>query len=338
MSLAGTAGSKIASSSNSISEQIQALIAQKNLNALYQLIKGCQHRALASKIYEQLFDKALPRCWIAFLQNAHLNAILGPKELISIAHKANLAICDDNQDEMHKKFFHYVLVAIARNSAWCRMLSYRFFLDYVANSKPLLEHVIFDMEFMTHLDYVHMKMLFDLIVSSREQEIVLEYLDELLEGNSPLYAWALECVQYMFIHSPSLNIKLQKLGYDTTISKLKSAFLQNKFFALEILKDPSLYAFFGLDPQRAHQHPLLDSADYQEIIAHLGRVEPMLAYSYTLQSAASVSQEGDASVLCLSEAMVIMSFNEKGNDVNVTGGPKLPPKPSVLTKLKHTKF
>lgn len=338
MSLAGTTGSQIASPSNSILGQIQALIAQKNLGALYELIKDCRNRTLASKIYEQLFDKALPRCWIAFLQNAHLNAILGPKELITIAHKANLAICDDKREEKHKKFFHYVLVAIARNPVWCRMLSYRFFLDYVANSKPLLEHVIFDMEFMTHLDYVHMKMLFDLIAASEEQQIVLEYLDELLEGESPLYQWALECVQYMFIHSPSLNVKLHKFEYDTTISKLKSAFLQNKFFALEVLKNPSLYAFFALDPKRAQQHPLLDTVDYQEIIAHLGRVEPMLAYSYTLQSAASVSQEVDASELCLSEAMVIMSFNEIGNDVNVTGGLKPPPKSSVLTKLKNSKF
>lgn len=336
MALAGTVGLQGVTSSNSISEQVRSLIVQKQFDVLYRLIKNCWKTSYAQEIYQELFASWLPRSWLAFLQNPRLNIILEPNHLIKIISKANAAICNDKLAENYKKNYHLVLVAIARNSKWCRMLSYRFFLDFVSSSKPLLVHVIFDIEFMTHLDYVHMSKLFDLIPEGEEQSIVLEYLEDLLDSKSPLYRWALETIKYTFIHCQALDKKLQASSCEAIISKLKAAFVQDKYFAVDVLKRPHLYGFFDLIPQHAQPHPLLDINDYKEIATHLRKEEPMLAYGYALQNPAPANQQDPLS-LSLVEGMDVLSLSDS-KGTRAAKDPQSEREPAKPAKKSRTTF
>lgn len=291
MSLVGAVKFQELASSNSISAQVHSLIEEKKFNQLHELIKGCRKSSYAPEIYQAIFGHWLPRCWLTFLRNPRLNATLEPKHLIEIVGKAHSAICNEKLAQEHKKYYHLVLVAMARNAEWCRMLSYSFFLDYVSTSKPLLEHAIYDIEFMTHLDYTHMCKLFNFITEADEQNVVLEYLEDLLDNNkSSLHRWALEAAKYMFIHCQGLDKTLLASSCETMIEKLKSAFMNDKLFAVNVLKRPHLYPFFDLAALQAKQHPLLDLEDYQEIMLHLQKAEPVLALDYALQITTPIQQ------------------------------------------------
>lgn len=117
---------------------------------------------------------------------------------------------------------------------------------------PLLKHVVFDHEFMTHLDFTHISMLFNLLRSEDYQRIVLEYLDDILGNNSPRYGWALESVKLMFLSCPIAHKKIVEFECENIIIALQKAFLDNRHFALFVLKIPQLYSFFKIPSDEAY--------------------------------------------------------------------------------------
>lgn len=316
MALKGAESLQQGSKLNAILAQIHNFIAEKKFKELYAFIKDSKQASFAGAIYQVLFANWLPGCWLAFLRNPHLNTIIEQKHLIAIIGKASEAICHEHLAQENKKYYHLVLVAIARNAEWCRMLSYRFFLNYVSMSRPLMEHVIYDIEFMTHLDYVHMGMLFDQIIDPEEQNVVLEYLEELLDGKSPLHGWALESVKYMAIHCHDFNRKVQAAECETIMKMLTLAFHNDRFFASEVLKRSHLYQLFDLADQQAYLHPLLSMDDYVEIMMYLREKAPMLAYHYSLLEPSRVIQEEQSSEIIV-EGMMALSLSDRAQSVVV---------------------
>ena len=317
MSLTGTHQVQTSPSSDNTLENIKNLLMQKNFQKVRLIIASCTEEKFAAGIYNEIFPKMLPGCWLAFLQNPNLNHVLGPRELISIMNASNAAVSHQNTNQAKKKYFHLVMVAIARNTNWCKMLSYRFFLDYILNSKDLLEHVIFDLEFMTHLDYVHMAKLFDLITEVDDQKVILEYLDDVLDG-SYHYQWALYAIEYMFIHCPTMCEKISQFQCETITAKLQAAFLQNKHFAISVLKNPQLYAFFGIESTEAYQHSLLNMNDFKEIAMHFKKSDTLLFTKYAIIHVDLAAKECQASLetltIKLSQELVITPSFDRNNE------------------------
>lgn len=283
----------IALSSDTL-QKIRNLIQLNFFIEARQLIETCTDSAMASGIYQEIFNKTLPKTWLAFLQNPHLNTILGYRELIYIMQSAYSALNNEKASTTMKQYFRSVILKIAQNPAWCRILSYRFFLDYLQNNDPLLEHVIYDTDFITHLDYTHVEKLFSFTSKSRHHRILLEYFEELLDDQSSRYVWARECVKYVFLYSPIGYEKITEFECETIMAELQDAFLNDKHFAVTILKYSEIYQFFGLDETKAYQHPLLDMGDYREITEALKKTNLPLACAYLIFQIGNLNQKFQA--------------------------------------------
>lgn len=275
-------------------EQIRQLLKEKKYEQLCQIIKNCKEKELAFEIYQLIFGQPLPRCWKAFLKNDCLNEVLEHKQLDSIMRAANTGITDELTTHIDGLDYNGVMRQIAKNTTWCKILGYRSFLNYL-HCESLRQYIVDDKDFKTHLDYTHMNMLFNLI-DDDEKRAILQHLDDVIKNSAKKAKsqeddWAVESVKYMFMKSKTMAKQLVELNCQSIISTLKEVFLNNRHFALEVLKRPDLYNFFGLNSIAAHKHPLLKSNDYQEIAKCLKEADILLSWGYSNLSTEGLKQE-----------------------------------------------
>ncbi|MBS0288391.1 MAG: hypothetical protein JSR17_13935 [Proteobacteria bacterium] len=265
-------------------ERINNLIESKDFTALRKALKGYNDASLqmALQIKELVFKKLMASCWLTFLENKQLSEALEYRDLIDIVKRAYDSLQKDIISVAARKNLEGMLVTIASNPAWCRMLSYRFFLDYLPFCPALTEFIVYDEDFIKHLDFVHIDVLMRFL-SDEQMVAILEYLDELLQNpKSPQHAWAKIVLKHLFKCNDKVRLMIinsEILSYSN--QWLKQEFFQDKELALAVLKMPQFcHQWLGIGLEQPYMHPLFEKDEYKALIDALMAGHPGLAFEY----------------------------------------------------------
>ncbi len=275
---------------------MKSLCEAKKFKVLKDAISTCEDQKIAQEIFQWLFHRPmLPACWDAYLNNPHLIGILNYKELKHIAKSVSQQLLNPDLDSKSRKACESILVTLASNSKWCEMLSYRFYLDFVHDAPALKEHIVYDEEFITHLDYMHVSLFFKQLTDPEHLDAILEFLDDTLDSQSHHYYWALETIKFAILHNESVVQAIFGTEKFLVIRLMLSAtFNQDKCFATQVLQNVGLSKkFVSLENCRVYNHPLLNADDYKNIfessLIKIGK--DLAALKHSLESVLPVTSQ-----------------------------------------------
>lgn len=232
----------------------------------------------ALKIFEAI--KMVPLCILAFLNNPHLreqltfielrNLIIRVQKQLSILQKSKKSIISLEE----------ITVTIVKNPQLCRILGYRFYLDFVKNDALLANFIINSADYIVNLDYTHIdRKLINALPKCAPQ--ILSTIQTVLQSKGNHYEWALNTIKWLFINNAiAKNLILNDFIFLDIHFELQEAFYKDRLFAVEVLKDPQLSSFIGVPSSTVYAHPLFKTEDYFYLSQHFENRHPSLAEQY----------------------------------------------------------
>ena len=183
------------------------------------------------------------------------------------------------QDEVDKDTYHDILVLIAQNENWCRMLSYPHFINTAKFSPKLATYITSTGSFVTHLEPYHIGLLAQEFPEKQEQ--LLRMLVAVMNDNKDKIFWGAMALQRVFHVSQEKLFIGSNTAYRSLVDVYVDLFRNNRFFAIEVLKNP--YLARNLFYQRllfACNHPLLTQDDFKELSQYYFERDEFVSNAY----------------------------------------------------------
>lgn len=261
---------------SSLLAKIQASYEKKDFTKAEELIKQADDPSDAQAIYDVVFKTVRTNCWGAFLKNRHLKQVIWHRPLIDIINRLITRI--KLNDEKVTQNANRILLQIVQNKDWCRMLSYRYFIDFATVSRPLAVYMVSKPTFLKHLHNTHFSLLLkklpDLAVH------LIETLDGMILDDEDYTDWVVGILKWLLVNDATArNIMLSSDNFNDLLEQLFIEFDEDRFFVIEVLKQTELCRRW-LKSAEAYQHPLLGIKDYQDLAAHYKSNDIILSMQY----------------------------------------------------------
>ncbi|MCS5710674.1 hypothetical protein [Candidatus Berkiella aquae] len=269
-----------------LSHDIQLLKSDLSLRDYKQAasrIKEMKNPHDAKAVYEAVFAKNIPTCWLGLLQNPVLSDELSSENLQNLLNKADTVL---KRSPQHIALCRVGLV-IAKNANLCRKINYASLVPYTSRNPHLAFYICVNPDFLSHLDPQTINDLIK-ICPTRIKSILnnlLFILQTKDNENAQKRDWAKHVLEYLILHSVFVRMTIQSdpEEYALFIRELKHRFLHNRPFAKEVLKSLKLCTLLQVPTNDAHKHPFLTGRDFLEIGQHyMGTVNFTLASDYFL--------------------------------------------------------
>jgi len=158
------------------------------------------------------------------------------------------------------KNLQQTVVIIAKNSQWCRVLSYSYFVPLISTNPLLANYVTTDPTFFVHLDCVQTEK-----ILRREPHRVFNFLlriNSLIFNDEENASWAENTLRYLLLQNQEAKeLMLNKHQFYDFLELNFLYFEENRSYAIEVLKD-RLLCLEWLKCAGAYEHPLLKPQDY----------------------------------------------------------------------------
>lgn len=287
--------------------QIAACYAQKKYQETAVMIAAVDDVDIAEAIYKCVFRNVQPACWIAFFKNTYLNQFLCYPHLVNIVKRIEAAL-KNAKEPLVLQSANKMLLTIVHNEEWCRTLSYRFFIDLVALSKPLATYVVSQPAFLMHLHYPHLSWLIAVLPDLAEH--LIETLDSVILADEQHTDRAIAMLKWLLIQDEKAKIIiLSNERFNDLLEQLFIEFEEDRLFAMDVLKNPRLCQQW-LETVDAYQHPLLNRDDYRELALHYLLNNEKLSMQYVRLAGELLEKELLNNLEALTSEMAAMQIDE----------------------------